>query len=170
MPCRRALALMLLVLCGGCAVQPDRPAAWTRHPDRYPWTVMGNVTPDAHWIANALYDDVFQIDLERCPFRLATCRRENVASETDTNLIVENVACRAVAEEEESCRFDLVEEVPGRGRARSRCTARFEVVGGAHDPHRWGVQVRDGDYQDHRLRCRPSPWRPAAPRRNRNPA
>jgi hypothetical protein len=158
---RHLLALLPLLLAAGCAA-PDagRPAVpWPRPANLAPWFMSG-ATPAARDIEYSLYQDVHEIGTDRCPFLVATCDDANRASE-EAVLGVENVACRQEGEFEEVCGFDLIEQVAGRGRARSRCAAHFEIVGTSHDPSRWAVD--DDDYDRPRMRCHRRPWRPTAP-------
>jgi hypothetical protein len=149
MPLRLLLAALALLAVSGCA--PDSSAApastaapptWTREPGNAPWFMSG-LTPTADSIAYALYDDVYEIDGERCPFHLYTCARANIGGPAD--FAVSAVRCRPLAEYEESCTFRLLERHPGVGAIASRCKGRFEIVGTSEEPSRWGVKYNLDD-------------------------
>jgi hypothetical protein len=150
-----ALLLPLALLSGAlaaCTPTPDpAPAAAyvldePRDPQGFPWDHTG-ITPTADSIRLALSLDVVGLENDPCPFRLAPCA--DGPGPTGFTFQVANVACRPVERLEDSCRFDLVER-RGGATARSRCEARFEIVGTSHDPMRWGVAGDD----DADIRCR----------------
>lgn len=145
----RLAGLVALLLVAGCA-GPTAPPTWTRNPAEDPWPSSG-LTPNADSIRYALYEDVYELDNESCPFLLATCSDSNDSADKAI-FRVEDVSCRAVAKHEERCRFSLTERLPGRAPVRSRCTAFFETVGTSHDPMRWGVDY--DDYDNPRMKCR----------------
>lgn len=145
----RLAALIAFLLLAGCAETVPAPG-WTRNPAQDPWHSSG-LSPDADSIRYALYEDVYELDAEVCPFARATCSDSNRSTAGDI-FTVETVSCRSVAEYEERCRFTLTERLPGRPQARSRCTAYFEIVGTSHDPMRWGVD--EDDYDNARMKCR----------------
>jgi hypothetical protein len=155
MPGRSAGLLIALLLVSGCAGDAaeggrgDR-AAWTRLADHAPWFMSG-LSPTADSIRFALYDDVYGIDAVPCPFARNSCAAANRPADREL-FEVERVRCRATAEEEDRCRFTLVELGPDGARIRSRCTGRFEIVGTSDYPSRWGVKY--GDYDDPLLTCR----------------
>ncbi len=150
---RRWLPLAASLLLPACAVPAGGEAAprWPRPAHLDPWWMSGP-TPTPETIEQALYG-VHTYGQDHCPFRLATCDDAN-EDRRGTTFRVSRVACEQVDEHHDRCAFDLEETVAGRGRARSRCTARFGIYGTSDDAAHW--EVDEDEYDRARLRCGPA--------------
>ena len=150
---RRALVLAAFI-AAGCAgtpaADPPAPEGWARDAALDPWALSG-VTPTAASIAFALYEDVYELDWENCPFVAHTCSDAN-RSVTEDFIAVGQVRCRPTGPNNDRCTFTLVERIADGEPVKLRCTGDFNIVGTSHDPMRWGIM--EDEYERLILRCR----------------